>query len=196
MECFSLNLWKRITWYFNGKNNRRPRFPKKAIAAFLAPAKLCLQMSFLFFKVPVSAIWWSFSNMVCPIVLQFTSHLFKPKLPNSRRACKDREPLVFRTHGHPYIGHCWRIVLCIYLSLASFSSHPIATQIPHILAHSPLWRQIFSALQEPSHWPQEARHFQRKVMQPGKDNRGPNKWRMHLMLLNSKETGLKFISVW
>lgn len=63
MECFSLNLWKRIIQYFIGKNNRRPRFPKKAIAAFLAPAKMCLQISFCF-KVLAPAIWQPCSNMV------------------------------------------------------------------------------------------------------------------------------------
>lgn len=66
----------------------------------------------------------------------------------------------------PYIGHCWRTVLCTYLSTASASS-PIAPRVSHVPDHGSLGWQVVLALQVAatdsahSHWPQEAWHLQR-----------------------------------
>lgn len=150
VECFSLNLWKRIIQYFIGKNNRRPRFPKKAIAAFLAPAKMCLQMGFCF-KVPVPAIWQSCSSTVYPLYLQFNDRLLptlSSRATNPKKSRQRQGNIGMQNTLSPYIGHCWRIVVCMYLSSASVFK-------PHCHLHLPcssLWWQVVSALQVLSHW--------------------------------------------
>lgn len=89
------------------------------------------------------------------------------------------------------IGHCWRTVLCMYLSPASLSS-PIDTHISHVAACGSLGWQVVLALKYPatdsaqSHWPQEAWHLQR-ASSAAKGSRSPVKWRMHLYLLDLKE---------
>lgn len=63
------------------------------------------------------------------------------------------------TGGHWYaehtvtldIGHCWRTVLCMYLSPASLSS-PTDTHISHAAACGSLGWQVVLALQVPSNW--------------------------------------------
>lgn len=130
------------------ENNRRPRFPKKAIAAFLAPAKMCLQIGFCF-KALAPAI--------CVLQQQASPHSFcslwiacsplsqaEPKLPIPRRAGRDGN-IGMRNTLSPYIGHRWRTVLCMYWSPTSVSS-PIATHISHVPACGSLGWQVVSAL--------------------------------------------------
>lgn len=101
----------------------------------------------------------------------------------------------YAEHSPLYIGHCWRTVLCMYLSLLLF-------QAPLPLTFQPVgpWgdRQFQldkNSVTKSAHsqQPQEAWHFQEDNTTRG--NRVHVKWKMHLVLLNSKEIGLKFISV-
>lgn len=154
-----------------GKNNRRPRFPKKAIAAFLAPAKMCLQIGFFVLK-------YQHLQVGRPSAARFTPSFCSlgtdgPPLPQgepgspipARRVSRDGDIGMQKTLS-PYIGHRWRTVLCMYLSPASVSS-PIATHIPHVPDCGSLGWQVVSALQVPaadsahSHRPREAWQLQR-----------------------------------
>lgn len=135
MEYFSLNLWKRITQYFIGKNNRRPRFPQKAIAAFLAPVKMCLQMRFCF-KVPALAIWRSCSSVVTRF-LHFTGGLL-PTL--SSRATSPTES---RQTGTWYAEHTVTLCRSLLEDCAAVQLRkPCFWFKPHChwhLPHSSLW---------------------------------------------------------
>lgn len=184
-----------------GKTTEGQDFPKKPLLHFLAPAKMCLQMSFCF-KVLAPAIWQSCSNMAHTTPLcslhsacsPFSQR--KPKLPIPRTACKDRETLVCRTHCHPYIGHCWRAVLCMYLSSLLFQA-PLPLTTPTVQPEAPWGDRPFQPYKNSatdsarSHWPQEAWHLQR-ARHTAKGNRGL----LTAFNVASKETVLKSISVW
>lgn len=129
------------------ENNRRPRFPKKAIAAFLAPVKMCLQMGFCF-KAPAPAIWPPCSSVVPPFcTLQMACSLLCPvQPPTPRKAGSDRNTGMWNTLSPYTVTLCWRTVLrCRDWS-------PTATCHLPPSAWGSLGWQVVSALQVPSHW--------------------------------------------
>lgn len=113
-----------------GKTTEGQDFQKRPFAAFLAPAKMCFQMSFCF-KVPASVIWCSCSSSLHPF-LQFMDCLLltlSSRATNPKESRQRLEDIGMRSTLSPYVGHCWRTVLCMYLGPASVSS-PTATRTP------------------------------------------------------------------
>ena len=132
--------------------------------------------------------------MVHPLVMQFTDSLLptlssRANAPVPRRASRDGSIGMQNTLS-PYIGHCWRTVLCMYLSTTSVSS-PIATHISHVPDYGSLGWQVVSALQGPAaDCPQPLASGSLappESKQRGQGQQRPVKWRMHLYLLNPKE---------
>lgn len=129
------------------ENNRRPRFPKKAIAAFLAPVKMCLQMGFCF-KAPAPAIWPPCSSVVPPFcTLQMACSLLCPVEPptpteNGQRREHWHMEHIVTLYGHSLLEDC----------------AAVQGLKPHCHLHLPpsawgsLGWQVVSALQVPSHW--------------------------------------------
>lgn len=188
---------KKTNSVLHWEKQQKAKISKKAIAAFLAPAEMCLQTGFCF-KAPTPVTWQCCSRAVhpSPFFLQFLACLL---LTLSSRATKSKESgqrpgaIGMRNTLSPYVGHCWRTVLCMYSGPASVSS-PITALISPVPACGSLGWKVVSALQVPSHrlcphrWPREIWHLQ-AASSTAKGSRGPIMWRMHLYLFNSKEMG-------